>query len=129
MGILRREWLIVAGVALAAARHGVPAVIVMPVDAPRVKIENTKSYGAEVVLYDRVSEDRDAIGAALAKARGLTLIRPYDEPEVIAGQATVGLEIAAQARRDGVRSLRQSGLHKVKTGMTSLEEVLAVTNE
>ncbi|NTT84732.1 threonine ammonia-lyase [Tabrizicola fusiformis] len=90
------------GVALAAARHGVPAVIVMPVDAPRVKIENTKSYGAEVVLYDRVSEDRDAIGAALAKARGLTLIRPYDEPEVIAGQATVGLEIAAQAAEAGI---------------------------
>lgn len=90
------------GVALAASRHGVPAVIVMPVDAPRVKIENTKAYGAEVVLYDRVSEDRDAIGAALAKARGLTLIRPYDEPEVIAGQATVGLEIAAQAAEAGI---------------------------
>ncbi|MBL9057812.1 MAG: threonine/serine dehydratase [Rhodobacteraceae bacterium] len=90
------------GVALAAARHGVPAVIVMPVDAPRVKIDNTRAYGAEVVLYDRVSEDRDAIGATLAKARGLTLIRPYDEPEVIAGQATVGLEIAAQATEAGI---------------------------
>lgn len=90
------------GVALAAARHGVPAVIVMPADAPRVKIENTKAYGAEVVLYDRVSEDRDAIGGALATARGLTLIRPYDEPEVIAGQASVGLEIAAQAQEAGV---------------------------
>ena len=90
------------GVALAAARHGVPAVIVMPADAPRVKIENTKAYAAEVVLYDRSTEDRDAIGNALAAARGLTLIRPYDEPEVIAGQASVGLEIAAQAREAGV---------------------------
>lgn len=90
------------GVALAAARHGVPALIVMPADAPKVKIENTKAYGAEVVLYDRVTEDRDAIGGALATARGLTLIRPYDEPEVIAGQASVGLEIAAQAQEAAV---------------------------
>lgn len=85
------------GVALAAARHGVAAVIVMPKDAPLVKIENTRAYGAEVVLYDRETEDRDVIGAELAGARRLTLIRPYDEPEVIAGQGTVGLEIAAQA--------------------------------
>ncbi len=90
------------GVALAAARHGVPAVIVMPADAPKVKIENTKAYGAEVVLYDRSTEDRDSIGNTLAAARGLTLIRPYDEPEVIAGQASVGLEIAAQAAGAGV---------------------------
>ena len=90
------------GVALAAARHGVPAVIVMPADAPRVKIDNTKAYGAEVVLYDRAGEDRDAIGGAIAAARGLTLIRPYDEPEVIAGQASVGLEIAAQAAEAGI---------------------------
>ena len=90
------------GVALAAARHGAPAVIVMPADAPKVKIDNTKAYGAEVVLYDRASEDRNAIGAALAAERGLTLIRPYDDPEVIAGQATVGLEIAAQAAEAGI---------------------------
>lgn len=90
------------GVALAAARHGVAAVIVMPSDAPAVKIANTRAYGAEVVLYDRASEDRDAIGAGLAAARGLTLIRPYDEPEVIAGQGSVGLEIAAQAAAAGI---------------------------
>ena len=90
------------GVALAAARHGVAAVIVMPSDAPAVKIANTRAYGAEVVLYDRASEDRDAIGAGLAAARGLTLIRPYDEPEVIAGQGSVGLEIAAQAAEAGI---------------------------
>lgn len=90
------------GVALAAARHGVAAVIVMPSDAPAVKIANTRAYGAGVVLYDRASEDRDAIGAGLAAARGLTLIRPYDEPEVIAGQGSVGLEIAAQAAAAGI---------------------------
>lgn len=90
------------GVALAAAMHGVPAVIVMPADAPAVKIENTRAYGAEVVLYDRATEDRDAIGAALSQARGLTLIRPYDDAQVIAGQGTVGLEIAEQAAEAGI---------------------------
>ena len=90
------------GVALAATQHGVPSVIIMPSDAPRLKIENTRALGAEVVLYDRATEDRDAIGAALAAERGLTLIKPFDEPEVIAGQGTTGLEIAAQARVLGV---------------------------
>ena len=90
------------GVAYAAALLGVPSVIVMPSDAPQVKIANTKSYGAEVVLYDRTTEDREAIGQGLARARGLTLIRPYDEPQVIAGQGTVGLEIAEQAAEAGV---------------------------
>ena len=84
------------GVALAAAKHDLPAVIVMPADAPSVKIANTRAYGAEVVLYDREREDRDALGAALAAERGLVLIKLYDEPEVIAGQGTIGLEIAAQ---------------------------------
>ncbi len=90
------------GVALAASLHGVPAVIIMPRDAPKIKIENTKAYGAEVVLYDRANEDRDAIGATLSEERGLTLIRPYDEPLVIAGQGTVGLEIAEQAQEPGI---------------------------
>ena len=92
------------GVALAAARHNAPCVIVMPSDAPAVKIANTRAYGAEVVLYDRAADDRDAIGARLSAARGLTLIRPYDDAEVIAGQGTTGLEIAAQAAEAGVTS-------------------------
>lgn len=92
------------GVALAAARHGVPAVIVMPSDAPSVKIDNTRDYGAEVILYDRATQDRDAIGAALVAERGLSLVKPYDHPEVIAGQGTVGLEIARQARTLGIGS-------------------------
>ena len=87
------------GVAYAAAVLGAPAVIVMPHDAPAVKIANTRAYGAEVILYDRQTEDRDAIGADHAQRRGLTLIRPYDEPLVIAGQASVGLEIAEQVPR------------------------------
>lgn len=90
------------GVALAARSHGVPSVIIMPSDAPALKIASTKALGAEVVLYDRDGESRDAIGAAMSKERGLTLIKPYDEPEVIAGQGTVGLEIAAQAAEHGV---------------------------
>jgi threonine dehydratase len=88
------------GVALAARQHGLEAVIVMPKDAPAVKIANTRAYGAEVVLYDRAREDRDAIGAGLAAARGLVLIKPYDEPEVIAGQGSVGLEILQQFQGD-----------------------------
>jgi len=90
------------GVALAARAHGVPAVIIMPRDAPRLKIENTRALGAEVVLYDRASEDRDALGENLSEARGLTLVKPFDDPLVIAGQGTVGLEIAVQAAEQGV---------------------------
>ncbi len=90
------------GVAYAAKLHGVPAVIVMPSDAPKLKIANTRALGAEVVLYERGSQDRDAIGAKLARERGLTLIKPYDEPQVIAGQGTAGLEIAADARAQGI---------------------------
>ncbi len=90
------------GVAYAARQHGVAAVILMPVDAPRAKIDNTRALGAEVVLFDRETDDRDALGAALADDRGLTLIKPFDEPQVIAGQGTTGLEIAAQAAEAGV---------------------------
>ena len=90
------------GVALAAKLHNIPAVVVMPADAPRIKIENTSALGAEVVLYDRATEDRDAIGQNLSTARGLTLIKPYDNDMVIAGQGTTGLEIAEQATAQGV---------------------------
>jgi threonine dehydratase len=74
----------------------------MPADAPAVKIANTRAYGAEVVLYDRATEDRDAIGASLAATRGLALVKPFDDPQVIAGQGTVGLEIARQAAEAGI---------------------------
>ncbi|NOD93118.1 pyridoxal-phosphate dependent enzyme [Ruegeria sp. HKCCD4884] len=90
------------GVAMAASKHGISSVIVMPSDAPQLKIENTRALGAEVVLYDRANEKREEIGEAIAAERGLTLIRPYDEPLVIAGQGTTGLEIAGQAADLGV---------------------------
>ena len=90
------------GVALAARMHGVSSVIIMPVDAPALKIANTRALGAEVVLYDRATEDRDAIGAQLSADRGLTLIKPFDNAMVIAGQGTTGLEIAEQAAGEGV---------------------------
>ena len=90
------------GVALAARQAETSAVIIMPSDAPEVKIENTRNLGAEVVLYDRANESREDIGGALADKRGLTLIRPYDEPEVIAGQGTTGLELATQAEEMGI---------------------------
>ena len=91
------------GVAHAAELMGVPAVIVMPTDAPRLKLDNTRAMGAEVVLYDRPGgESREAVGERIAAERGLTLIKPYDNPMVIAGQGTCGLEIAEQAREAGV---------------------------
>lgn len=80
-------------IALASRLLGVPAVIVMPEDAPRVKVEATKGYGAEVVSYDRYSQDREVIGREIAQARGLSLIPPYDHREVIAGQGTLALEL------------------------------------
>jgi threonine dehydratase len=84
------------GIALAAQKHGAPAVIIMPSNAPEIKIANTRALGAEVVLYDRSTEDRDEIGDRLATERGLTLIKPFDEPLVVAGQGTCGLEIAQE---------------------------------
>lgn len=92
------------GVALAAREFGVPAIIVMPSDAPRLKIDNTRALGAEIVLYDRATERREEIGERLMRERNLTLIKPYDEPQVIAGQATTGLEIAEQAGELGIET-------------------------
>jgi len=79
--------------ARAAAEAGAPCVIVMPADAPATKLAATRGYGAEVVLYDRRTEDREAIGARLALERGLALIPPYDHPDIIAGQGTAALEL------------------------------------
>jgi threonine dehydratase len=91
------------GVALAARMHDTSAVIIMPSDAPQLKIENTRSLGAEVVLYDRDTESRDDIGTRLSEERGLTLVKPFDEPLVIAGQGTCGLEIAEDANARGIK--------------------------
>jgi threonine dehydratase len=80
-------------VALAARLRGVHATIVMPEDAPDAKLEATRGYGAEVVTYDRWTEDREEIGARLAAERGLVLVKPYDDPYVMAGQGTIALEL------------------------------------
>jgi len=93
------------GVALAAQRHGVPSVIIMPADAPALKIANTRALGAEVILYDRDNEDRDEIGDRLSAERGLTLIKPFDDPQVMAGQGTCGLEIAEDANALGLENI------------------------
>ncbi|HEX7881853.1 MAG TPA: threonine/serine dehydratase [Afipia sp.] len=90
------------GVAAAAQILGMPAAIVMPSDAPVSKIERTKSYGAEVIPYDRDKEDRDAIARDLARKRGATVVPPYDDPWVIAGQGTVGREIAEDLTALGI---------------------------
>lgn len=85
------------GIALAGQLLGIPRVIVMPRDAPAVKVAATRGYGAEVVLYDRAAEDREAVGRALAEARGLAVVPPYDHADVIAGQGTVALELFEDA--------------------------------
>ncbi|MCU0975595.1 MAG: threonine/serine dehydratase [Steroidobacteraceae bacterium] len=90
------------GVAEAARRLGIPATIVMPADAPRAKLDNTRALGAEVVTYDRLRESREEIAGRLAAERGATLVPSYDDPHVIAGQGTVGLEIAEQAEEVGL---------------------------
>jgi threonine dehydratase len=90
------------GVAYAARMLDMPAAIVMPADSPQAKIVATRALGAEVVLYDRQREDREAIAAALASARGATLVPSYDDAGVIAGQGTVGLELMAQAAQRGL---------------------------
>jgi threo-3-hydroxy-L-aspartate ammonia-lyase len=82
-------------VAIAASLVDTRAVILMPTDAPAAKVEATRGYGAEVVTYDRYTEDREALGKALAEERGLTLVPPYDHPCVMAGQGTVALELLA----------------------------------
>ena len=81
------------GIALAASILGIPATIVMPHDAPAAKVAATRGYGAKVVIYDRYTEDREAIGRKLAEEHGLTLIPPYDHPDVIAGQGTAAKEL------------------------------------
>jgi threonine dehydratase len=90
------------GVAAAAKLLGMPAVIVMPADAPRPKRERTAALGAEVVLYDRTTEDRAAIAQEIAETRGAVIVPPFDDPMVIAGQGTVGREIVEDLSAQGL---------------------------
>ncbi|MDB5445478.1 MAG: threonine dehydratase [Phenylobacterium sp.] len=89
------------GVALAARLLEIPALIVMPADAPAVKVEATLAYGAEVRRYDRLTESREAIAQAIADERGSTVVPAFDDPHIVAGQGTVGLELARQAQARG----------------------------
>ncbi|MEQ9333519.1 threonine/serine dehydratase [Thalassobaculum sp.] len=91
------------GVAAAAAMLGLSATVVMPADAPAIKRANTAALGARVVAYDRHCDDREAIAAGIAARTGATIVKPYDDPGIIAGQGTVGLEIAEQTAELGVR--------------------------
>lgn len=84
------------GIAAAAQILGIPATIVMPSDAPIIKVENTRGYGAEIIPYDRAAESREEIGRRLAEERGAVVVPSYDDPHIIAGQGTVGLEIVQQ---------------------------------
>ena len=90
------------GVAAAAAMLDVHAAIVMPEDAPQAKLDNTRRLGGEVITYDRYTGDREAIAREIAAERGAALVPSYDHPAIIAGQGTVGLEIAEDAVRDGI---------------------------
>jgi threonine dehydratase len=90
------------GVAAAARLLGVPARLVMPMDAPQIKRDGTRALGGEVHLYDRVTGNREAIASELAAAHGALLVPPFDDFDVIAGQGTVGLELAADARSAGL---------------------------
>ena len=87
-------------VATAAKHFGIAATIVMPADAPKIKLETTRSLGADVITYDRVGESREEIGARLLQERGGSLIKPFDDPFVIAGQGTAGLEVAEEIGPD-----------------------------
>ena len=84
-------------IALSARLLGIPAAILMPTDAPQSKIDATRGYGAEVILFDRYKQDREALAAALAAERGMTLIPPYDHPDVLSGQGTAAMELIEDA--------------------------------
>jgi threonine dehydratase len=90
------------GVAAAAQIKGLPALIVMPADTPLIKQENTKSYGAEVVTYDRATQSREAIAARYVKERHAVMVPPFEHADIIAGQGTAGLELAEEASARGV---------------------------
>jgi len=88
-------------IAYSATLLGMPSVIVMPRDAPQLKIERTRAFGADVVLYDRYTEDRVAIGGAIAEERGATIVPPFEDPRIVAGQGTLALEALTQAAAMG----------------------------
>src|SRR6478609_755419 len=105
------------GVAIAAKRLGVRAVIVMPADAPQVKVEGTRAEGAEIVFYDRRTESREGIAARIAGETGATVVPSFDDPAIVAGQGTAGLEIVEQLGRSPSRIVIPCGGGGLAAGM------------
>ena len=97
------------GVAMAAKRLGIPATIVMPADAPKVKVEGTAAEGPEIVFFDRLKESREGIAARIAAETGATVVPSYDDPHIVAGQGTAGLEIVEQLERSPPRIVTPCG--------------------
>jgi threonine dehydratase len=97
------------GVAIAARRLGIPAVIVMPLDAPGVKVEGTRGEGAEIIFYDRRNESREEIAAKISEETGATVVPSFDDPAIVAGQGTVGLEILDQMSEPPARIIVPCG--------------------
>lgn len=95
------------GVAIAAKRLGIPAIIVMPSDAPKLKIEGTRSQGAEIIFFDRRTESREKIAAGIAAEKGSVVVPSFDDPHIVAGQGTAGLEILKQLAEAGVAGSAQ----------------------
>jgi threonine dehydratase len=105
------------GVAIAAKRLGISAVIVMPADAPKVKVDATRSHGAEILLYDRRTESREEIAQKLAGERGSVVVPSFDDPAIVAGQGTVGLEILDQLGRSPTRIVIPCGGGGLSSGI------------
>lgn len=124
-------------VAAAARMVGTTAIIVMPADSPGVKVEGVRRFGGEVRMYDRYTESREAIGEEIAASKGSILVRPFDDPYVIEGQGTIGLEIVDQARAIGAAPLDQlvcgasgggliAGINLAMTSLSPHTPVIAV---
>jgi len=120
------------GVALAAQLLGCPALIVMPSDSPAVKVEGTRGFGAQIRFYDRFTEDRVAIAAEIAAERGCVVVPSYDDPHIIAGQGTAGLELVEQARALGLeldKVLSPVGGGGLIAGVSTAVKALSPTTE
>lgn len=120
------------GVACASKMLGVPATIVMPTDAPAIKVANTKGFGAEVVFYDRYSQSREEISADIAAKQGLVVVPSYDHPHIIAGQGTAGLEIIEDVQAMGLEldaALFNCGGGGLTSGSTIAIKALSPTTE
>ena len=106
------------GVAIAARRLGIPAVIVMPSDAPQVKVDGTRAEGAQIIFYDRRNESREAIAARISAETGATVVPSFDDPSIVAGQGTAGIEIVEQLGRPPERIIVPCGGGGLASGIS-----------